>query len=108
MTANDVVQLIAVKELPGDIRAKLAADAPFTWRSAKHGLGIGPQQLTHDSLLRRLPAAFRGAGFESLEGGSLPVLCQRQERANPRRKLVGGLPPQPRYLQGIEMGEDMK
>ena len=60
MTADDVVQLIVVKELPGDIRPKLATHAPFTWRSAKHGLGVGPQQLTHDPLLRRLPASFRG------------------------------------------------
>ena len=61
MTADDVVQMIVVKELPGDIRPKLATHAPFTWRSAKHGLRVGPQQFAHNPLLWWLPASFRGA-----------------------------------------------
>ena len=79
MTANDVVQLIAVKELPCDIRAKLAADAPFTWRSAKHGLGVGPQQFAHDSLLWRLAVPVRGADVVQshvvLKSNTNPSLC---------------------------------
>ena len=60
MTANNVVQLIVVKELPRDIRSELAPDASLAWRPAQHGLRIGPEQLAHDPLLGRLPASFRG------------------------------------------------
>ena len=60
MAANDVVQLVVVKELPGHIWTELASHSSLAGRPAQHGLRIGPEQLAHDPLLRRLPTPLGG------------------------------------------------
>ena len=60
MAANDVVQFVVVKELPGHIWTELASHSSLAGRPAQHGLRIGPEQLAHDPLLRRLPTPLGG------------------------------------------------
>ena len=42
VTSNNIVHVVGVQEVLGDVRAELAADAPFGRSAPPHGLRIAP------------------------------------------------------------------
>lgn len=54
---DDVVEFVVLQEGLRHVRSELDADSAFGRRSAILGLRVGPQQLAHQALLRRLPVA---------------------------------------------------
>lgn len=83
VTADDVVEAVALEEVRGDVRTKLAADASFGRGPAAHGVRVAPQELAHNALFRRLPIPFSLSDVVK----SYPVLKKRQDQAMRNRQL---------------------
>ena len=54
VTPDDVLQVVVLQEPPGHIRTKLTSHSSLAGTATIHGLGVRPEQLTHDTLLWRL------------------------------------------------------